>query len=264
MEVTNGQKKRVAIFIDYESLFYGLLDQHRVKPFDIGTVDRISQLASEYGQITKIDAFADFECNEDLKKEMTRLRSKGVDPHHVTRVKEKSYTDFVMLDWIYRTVLENTVDVFVVVTGDGHFAPCLGYIHNRLGREVIVIGVRGSVSSQLHDAASQVIQLPPLPAGGSIPGEPAVEEIMRNLIRLLDEGERRYPAISFGKSVDVAVNRGLGSRDTLVYCLSRLMEEGAVERFERDHLGKTYKLIRLNRNHKLVQEALGTYDTATS
>jgi uncharacterized LabA/DUF88 family protein len=258
METANGLRKRVAVFIDYESLFYGLVDQHHVKPFDIGAVDQISQLAGEYGHIAKIDAFADFEDNEDLKKEMTRLRNKGINPHHVTRVKEKSYTDFVMLDWIYRTVLEDSIDTFVAVTGDGHFAPGLGYIHNRLGREVIVVGVRGTVSSQLFDAASRVIQLPLLPSNGSVPGEPAAEAaaIMKDLIRFLDEGERKYPAISFGKSVEAAVNRGLGARDVIVDCLSRLIGEGAVEQFERERSGKTYRLIRLNHRHELVQEAL--------
>ncbi|MEW6769924.1 MAG: NYN domain-containing protein [Bacillota bacterium] len=258
METANGLKKRVAVFIDYESLFYGLLDQHRTKPFDIGAVDQISQLASEYGHIAKIDAFADFEDNEDLKKEMTRLRNKGINPHHVARVKEKSYTDFVMLDWIYRTVLEDNISIFLVVTGDGHFAPCLGYIHNRLGREVIVVGVRGTVSSQLFDAASQVIQLPLLPTNGSIPREPAAEvtATMKDLIRFLDEGERKYPAISFGKSVEAAVSKGLGTRDIMVDCLSRLIGEGAVEQFERERSGKTYRLIRLNHRHELVQEAL--------
>jgi uncharacterized LabA/DUF88 family protein len=256
METANGLNKRVAVFIDYESLFFGLVDQHRTKPFEIGAVDQISQLASEYGHITKIDAFADFEDNEDLKKEMTRLRSKGINPHHVSRIKEKSYTDFVMLDWIYRTVFEDSINIFVVVTGDGHFAPCLGYIHNRLGREVIVLGVQGTVSSQLFDAASRVIQLPLLSTDGSVIGKASTEETVTGLIRFLDEGERRYPVIAFGKSLEAAVRKGLGTRDLVIDCLSRLMDEGAVEQYEREHWGKTYKLIRLNRTHALVQEAL--------
>jgi hypothetical protein len=127
LNAPNEHRDRVAVFVDYESLYYGLLNEHGVRPFEADAVDRIRQFAADLGYIVKFDAFADFEGNEDLKTEMSRLRSKGVSPQHVMKIKEKSYTDFVMLDSIYRTTLEDpNVNIFVVVTGDGHFAPCLG------------------------------------------------------------------------------------------------------------------------------------------
>lgn len=243
----------VAVFIDYENLCYGLLNQYHVEPLEANAVEQIFKVASRYGHVRKAEAFADFESNDKLRRDLNLLRVRGVDPKHVATTNEKSYTDFVMLDSLYRTYIESPeITTYVVVTGDGHFAPCLGYFRSRLGLQIIVMGVRDTVSSQLRHASSQEIEYVEPPARGA-----RAPDLDKQLVRYLAEREGTGARNAFGKTVDYfMLNTGIEDRATVTSTLESLIKLGAVEQYTVEHEGRTVKLMRLNRGHEFVKQAL--------
>ena len=73
----------------------------------------------------------------------------------------KDMSDFVMLDHIYRAAADrHSPRIFILFTGDGHFAPAVRHLVQDLRKDVILYGIRGSVSHFLKDAASECREFP--------------------------------------------------------------------------------------------------------
>lgn len=139
------------VFVDYESWFWGLYNQYGERP----DVEDFMQKVKQRGVLDDLYFFGDFNKDE-IGKERDKLRnfsSNIIDCANENRTKD--YTDFIMLDNIYRTVVKRSdVEQYVLVTGDGHFHSVAAWLKNFRDKIVGVYGVQGSLSNQLKNCAS--------------------------------------------------------------------------------------------------------------
>jgi uncharacterized LabA/DUF88 family protein len=209
-------QSRVALFIDYENIFFGLHNQGAY-----ADPRKIVQAAQKYGTVVHARAFADFK-DPTLEKEIPNLRSATIEVQHVpnaaTRGKIRSYVDFALLDDVYQSVLDRPeIDTYVLATGDGHFAGVVARLRFRLEKKVVVMGARGTISRELRQSAMAIEELD-LPA--------PVDE--RDLLMFMLEGESKYSYISFGSTAKAyASHKGI-PEVSVQAVLSALVTRGAV------------------------------------
>ena len=107
--------------------------------------------------------FADF-SHQSLADEMKRIRiysNSIVDTRSGNGNSKKDFTDFIMLDHIYRKALtSDDTDVFILLTGDGHFSSAVSFLKNIYSKEVGIYGVKDAISNQLQNCASWTIEVP--------------------------------------------------------------------------------------------------------
>jgi len=209
-------QSKVALFLDYENVFYGLHNQGAY-----ADPRKIVQVAQKYGTVVHARAFADFK-EPTLEKEIPNLRSASIEVQHVpntaTRGKIKSYVDFALLDDVYQAVLDRPeIDTYVLATGDGHFAGVVARLRFRLEKKVVVIGARGTISRELRQSAVAIDELD-LPA--------PVDET--DLLMFMLEGESKYSYISFGSTAKAyASHKGI-PEVSVQAVLSALVARGTV------------------------------------
>lgn len=79
-----------------------------------------------------------------------------------------------MLDYIYQcAATRDDIDVYIILTGDGHFQSVVKYLTQTKGYRVLVYGVRGAFSKHLRAVASEAIEIP------------ASDELMNSYYRLI-------------------------------------------------------------------------------
>lgn len=152
------EKEGAAVFVDYEHWFYSLKKYFRQKP-DIVKWKR--ELEEQY-ELKDIFVFADFsypEIHEDLAK-IRCVTNDIIETHQQLKSTKKDMTDFIMLDYIYRYVVEHPkIKTYIIFTGDAHFQSVISYL-KELHKQVIVYGVKEALSSQLKIIATKAIELP--------------------------------------------------------------------------------------------------------
>ncbi len=209
-------QNKVALFIDYENVFYGLHNQGAY-----ADPRKIIQVAQAYGTVVHARAFADFK-EPSLEREIPNLRSASIEVQHVPNVmargKVKSYVDFSMLDDVYQTILDRPeIDTYVLATGDGHFAGVAARLRFRLERRVVVLAARGTISRELRQSAGSVEELD-MPA--------SVDE--HDFIAFMREGEAKYPYISFGSTAKAYASYRSLPEASVQAVLSALVSRGVV------------------------------------
>jgi len=150
--------KKAVAFVDYEHWYISLNKNFGTRP-NIGLwFDDIKKHAS----LTEAIFFADF-SHQSLADEIRRIRvfsNKIVDTRS-TGGSKKDFTDFIILDHIYQKAFaSNDIDVFILLTGDGHFSNVVSFLKNIYSKEVGVYGVKNSFSRQLRETASWSVELP--------------------------------------------------------------------------------------------------------
>lgn len=150
--------KKAVAFVDYEHWYISLSRNFGTRP-NIGLwFDDIKKQAS----LTEAIFFADF-SHQNLADEIRRIRlfsNKIVDTRSIGGSK-KDFTDFIILDQIYQKALaSDDIDLFILLTGDGHFSSVVSFLKNIYSKEVGVYGVKNSFSRQLRETASWSVELP--------------------------------------------------------------------------------------------------------
>jgi len=210
-------QSKVAVFIDYENVFYGLHNQGAY-----ADPRKIVQVAQRYGTVVHARAFADFK-EPTLDKEIPNLRSASIEVQHVPNIaargKLKSYVDFALLDDVYQTVLDRPeIDTYVLATGDGHFAGVVARLRFRLEKKVVVMGAKGTISRELRQSAIAVEELDlPSPVDES------------DLLMFMLEGENKYPYISFGSTAKAYASYKGMPEASVQATLSALVTRGIVK-----------------------------------
>lgn len=154
------RKKSAIIYIDYEHWYYSYVNFFNLTP----NLDNLLKESKKMYTILDVYVFANF-FPVKISKELCKLKAikdiKIIEiPINITHYK-KDMTDFVMVDYIYKQIISGAmVDTFIIITGDGHFYPVTNYLVKEQKKEVIVYGVRGSISQLLKNTASSVIELP--------------------------------------------------------------------------------------------------------
>ncbi|MCL6478515.1 MAG: NYN domain-containing protein [Peptococcaceae bacterium] len=222
-------KNKVAIFVDYENLFYSMYNKFQTQPDPMEFI----RIARRYGQIVTARAYGDFEKNPYIKNEVPKLRAASFEVVH-TRTemvgkKEKSYTDFKIVEDLFVFKEENRdVENIILATGDGHFSNIVARLRIRDGKKVLVVGVKGSISRELQMASGRddVIEI------SGIGYEVDVEDLKRFLLMQ----EERYRYLTFIKTAQAYLEKmgtppeyGDCCLKKVISAMNRLIDEGYLE-----------------------------------
>jgi len=241
----------VALFIDYEYVVYGALN----KGCRVPTPEQLAALGTRAGRLVDAKAFADF-GEEQLAQYGNGLMTASIEQINCPADRRpdgqaKSYTDFYMLDHLYRTTHTNpTLDTYVLVTGDGHFRAVAAFIRYRLQRRVIVAGYPDSTNRLLQQTASQVelIEL--------VPFQDLDDAQITNLIRSIDAAEQADRIVTLTSTAKYFATQATGE-DAVRAALLRLAEEGVFE--FREETAPDHRMVRrmyLNRSCPRVATCL--------
>jgi len=157
-------RKKLALFVDYESLFWSYWHSYNDRP----SLRRIMKILEEQGNCCRRMAFADF-SDPLISAERVKLRGYAftvvdcASPNQ--RQKTKNFTDFLMQDEIYGTIINELLgyesyDAYVLVTGDSDFISVVARLANLLDKEIGVVSLKESLSRALQEFATWSIFLP--------------------------------------------------------------------------------------------------------
>jgi len=155
----------VAVFIDFENLRYGLLNNHGQEP----DLMDIAAKANKYGRPSPMRAYADF--REHPPEVSRRLQVAGIEAINVP-VKRTVYTqgakeiqrvknaaDMVLaLDAVVEAIAADSRGVakcFLLVTGDADYVKLVALLRNRFRQRVVIAGVPGCTARDLVEAAGE-------------------------------------------------------------------------------------------------------------
>ncbi|NMA54371.1 MAG: NYN domain-containing protein [Firmicutes bacterium] len=188
--------EKVALFIDFEYLFYTMSNQYGISP----QVQDIIDIASEYGELKVAKAFADLAGSEELRRAAYLLRTQSIEMVDAagdhSREKVKNYTDFTMLDAIYGTYLDlEDIGTIVIVTGDGHFSSVVARLRVRCKKNIVVIGIPHFINRELYQSASEVRELEIDTSACFVDRE--------DLIAFVKNSIHTHPYVTFNKTVSI-------------------------------------------------------------
>lgn len=150
------------IYLDYENLSISARD-HGGAEIDI---ERLVEKCGNFGSPDEILAYADYVLLPVPLREKINLFIRHIKQIHVPSIpngrngESKSITDEVIQRDIYRMLYsDREVKTLILGTGDGGFLPVVTEA-KRLGKLVVVVGVEGSVSRALKQAADDYISCP--------------------------------------------------------------------------------------------------------
>lgn len=222
-------KSKVAIFVDYENLFYSMYNKFQAQPDPMEFI----RIARQYGQIITARAYGDFEKNPYIKSEVPKLRAASFEVVH-TRTemvggREKSYTDFKIVEDLFVFKEENRdVESIILATGDGHFSNIVARMKIRDGKRVIVVGVKGSISRELQMAAGRedVVEMTGV----------SYEVDLEDLKQFIMTQEERYRHLTFIRTAQAYLEKTklpAEYRDCtlrkIIMAMNRLIDEGYLE-----------------------------------
>jgi uncharacterized LabA/DUF88 family protein len=247
----------VGLFIDFENIRYGMLNNFGQEP----DPQMLMEKARKYGPVAVAFAYADFTQHPAVYRR--KLEVAGITPRDVPRrspdVLHKSSADMAMLMDIIDCLLDRPyVNTLVLMTGDSDFIRVTARARYRFGKQVVIAGVPGSVSSDLVESADlsdplgDEGDLVPTPAWPEDAG--AVPELrLLQLILWLNE-HRPYMTFGFIRSHALSPHHALGFTEEYVTdTLTAFKERGILlesQRIADD--GRTLRTLDLNSGHPEV------------
>ena len=239
----------VALFIDFENIRYSVLNTYHRELCGSMLMD----IGRGYGLVTLARAYADF---EDHPERVQRdLQVSGISAVNVSSLqvgeRPKGGADMEMLMDVFETLLDRPhLGTYILMTGDRRFIRMVTMIRNRYGKDVIIAGVRGSVSNDLIEAAGGRFE--------PLEFEPVADEERRDsFIRFVDRLERSKPFITF-KYVSAAMTTstefpGLAEDEAREF-VAQAIQDGVLIKHQRPD---GYRVLHLNRERCEVTELLG-------
>lgn len=232
---------QVALFIDFENVRYSMLNTYHCEPKASLLVDK----ARAHGKLTVARAYADFSEHPDgllRDLQICGVANINISAHQIAE-RKKSGSDMEMLMDIVETLLDRpAITTYLLMTGDRDFIRVVTMARNRFGKEVIISGVPGTVSTDLIKSA-----------GGNF--DPIVVEKLteqdkiETLVRTIDGLERSRPFLAFKYLVDVAVSSSeipVANPDEAKSLVAKAAEMGYIVRYQRENGHWAYKLDRDN------------------
>jgi hypothetical protein len=209
------------VYIDYESLFYGMYDNYKLKPNLDALVDELKK-QGRFAESIKV--FGDF-SNELIKSEQGKIRtitSTIIDCQQPNSDGyKKDYTDFLMLDSIYQdSMTKPHVEQFVLVTGDNHYSSVATFLRTQKDKVIGVYAVEGTLGKQLSDCSSWVKSI--------IPRDASEEKYKENLILCLKSAESKGIKSTFLNTLTHAADYYGGNYEMYKKVLSAMVADGDV------------------------------------
>lgn len=257
----------VAIFIDYENVYWGLINQYNFKPQVPHLISLILKEVAKDGNLLIKNAYADWERME-FHGAQSAFKKAGVEPAFTLSKKTvkgavsvwKETADAALMLDAQETMYERPdVDQFVLVTGD---RGCLDLIHRLAsrGKKVKICALESAIATELSDAvgAENVISIEKLlgiePVGPAQLTEPLVgpggKVDWTLAIKKFAKLEGRLPFVALKLARDKygfsqeSINDGINS--------------GVFETYLVPNPGHKYPTtaLRLNRDSETVKQAL--------
>lgn len=241
----------VALFIDLENVVTSLWNIHHQTPDLYSWMEK----ARSYGPIAFGRAYGNFNLH-GLANLESDLRNLGIDKFDCpVKQNGQSTVDGNIIIDLYEVALDYpAVRTFILMAGDSDYVRVVAKLRQRLDKQIVIMGVPGSVSRDLVRAAGREDQL-------DVASVPAVDEA--RLIRLIDEYERSrrpgtLPVFRFMKEyVSHPRNEDLIKPQFVENKLSQFVASGIlVQRLVDLDDGRQVKTTQLDRTHPAVMQAL--------
>lgn len=217
---SSGLPKAI-VFVDFE---YWTISQDKLFHLPVNPLAWYETLKKSY-DLVDIRFYGDF-SNERLRGDIERLREIShqlIETRNVSSYYKKDFTDFILLDGIYQTLLfHNDFDTYILFTGDGHFCPVVSCLRDKCKKEVVVYGIRGSFNNGLKKVCSSYVELPE-ESEVSFHYEAMV---LSNLEYLEQRTENAHP--TFWRTIDVVAEHNNVDRELIKAALLRLKEKGYI------------------------------------
>lgn len=227
-----------AIFVDYEHWYYGYQNKFSMKP---NVEEWFQEIKGEY-DVKYIKFFGNF-TGYGLDNELVRLKKMGNNVVHTASDKDgvdKDFTDFIILDEIYRKAAEKDCpDAFILFTGDAHFDLAVKYLRS-LNKKVIIYGVKYSFSNRLKSSANSYVEMP----RSKQEKQYYYEAIFTSLKQL----RKRKKQATYRKTIiNVAEHSGV-SQDRIQNALDELLNQKYLYETEAEYRGRKIKLLQVDWN----------------
>lgn len=244
----------VGLFIDFENIRYGMINNFGVEPDPQALMEK----ARKYGPVAVAYAYADFTQHPALYRR--KLEVAGITPRDVPRrspdVAHKSSADMAMLMDIIDCLLDRPyVQTLVLMTGDSDFIRVTARARHRFGKQVVISGVPGSVSSDLVESADAYD-----PVGDTLsPVQPAVpqpgDEVRLMQLVVWLASHRPYMTFGFIRSHALSPHHGLGfTEEQVTDRLTEFKDRGVlIESYRPTDDGRTLRTLELNHDHPAIQ-----------
>jgi uncharacterized LabA/DUF88 family protein len=222
-EETFNERVRTAVFVDYETWSYGCTNQYFTEP----DVSHWFNNLRDKGQIDDVMFFADF-THENIKDHTLKLRNISNSIIDCSKgIKEKDYTDFIMLDHIYQKLFRQPeIKQFVLFTGDSHFQSVVAFLRNFNEKKVGIYALEGSLNPLLAEAADWYVRI--VPSDGRY--ESIKQAIFKNLRWAKD---KNIVVATFSKTVSVVTKNNPGfSEGEVTNVLSDLITKKVISQTE--------------------------------
>ena len=159
MALFQKKKERAVAFVDFEYMQISFRKKFFLNP----PLKEWYADISERFTIDDVFFFADF-SNRAMKYNISQIRSitnNVIDTQNTSLRRKKDFTDFFILDAIYRTAFDkNSAKNIILFSGDGHFSAAVRFLREKCAKRVIVYGLENTVSGQLKSCATELISFP--------------------------------------------------------------------------------------------------------
>jgi uncharacterized LabA/DUF88 family protein len=242
----------VALFVDFENIRYSVLNTYHRELSGVMLMD----IGRRYGLVTVARAYADFDEHPERVRRDLQISGITAVASGSLQVgdRPKAGADMEMLTDVLESLLDRPhISTYILMTGDRRFIRIVTMIRNRYGKEVVVAGVRGSVSNDLIEATGGCFE--------PLEFEPVADGDRREaFVRFVDRLERSKPFITF-KYVAAAMTTssefpGLGEEEARDF-VAEAIQEGILVKQQRPD---GYRVLHLNRDHDDMDEILEDID----
>lgn len=222
MQINDENRKPVtALFIDYEHWYYSLLRLGSLGPDMEALLADVKTRAT----LNQMSVFGDF-TQDAIKAEVARVRrytTNIINCENSGGVK-KNYTDFIMLDNVYQTlIMRPDIEQYVFVTGDGHFSSVIAHLRTFHDKKVGVYGVEGSFSGNLREGATWWVAI-----------EPQFEYQYKLILDTIWHTEERKYIPSFQRMVDICAKYNGLDQNLVSATLASLINRGYISQEQHD------------------------------
>jgi uncharacterized protein (TIGR00288 family) len=153
--------ERVAMFIDFENLVYGVENNdspdHELE-YDVD-IQRIVRFVRDEGRLVLARAYADWR-NPGVRQHQRDLYVQGIETINVFGrrhgVEVKNAVDVALAVDAVRSLYERAFDTFVLISGDRDFLPLLRVVREH-GHRIIGVSVRESASRDLPNLCDRFV-----------------------------------------------------------------------------------------------------------
>jgi uncharacterized LabA/DUF88 family protein len=176
----------VALFIDLENITSSMWNQYKQGIDPTALIDK----ARRYGLVSFARAYGDF-SQPHIEKLTNGLRIAGIEPFDcpakVSGERTQSTVDMnIAIDLFEVSLDRSNVGTVVLMSGDRDFIRVVTRLRHRLGKQVVIAGVPGTVSRDLVSASGIEDPLEPLPSAFDLIA----------VVRLIDRYEQtRHPGV---------------------------------------------------------------------